>query len=163
MNHAETDKGILLKRALMDVKKEDGLGSNIDCVFANSWDNSYRRNAAGEETEPFRPRELLSIQQALDPLRHHSNMFCNYLKRNAQAQKLAHESKRNVAVASVTFSYPYFDRDLNTATVFYTRRSDVYLPQQGKRWMPEGSNGVILFVRRNGVWSFTIRTMGIMD
>lgn len=147
---------------VFDVKAGDGLGSSIDCVFSRKWDQSYHRDASGEQTEAFQARELLTIEQALDPSGHNNNMFCDYRDRDAQAQKAASDQNKDVAVASIGFSYPDFGPDDNSASVYYQRWSQIFAP--GKRkFLPVGSNGLIKFVRHNGVWSFETVNSGTMN
>ena len=145
-----------------DVKKGDGLGSNVDCVFSLKWDQSYHRDVDGEPTEAFQPRELLTIEQALDPLGQHKGMFCEYPERDDQAQKLAQDKNKSIAVASIGLSYPDFGPDLTTATVYYQRWSKLFLAGN-KKDLPVGSNGVITFRKHGDSWSFELVHLGTMN
>ncbi|WP_166141049.1 hypothetical protein [Methylosinus sp. RM1] len=148
----------------MDVTAGDGIGSDLDCVFSREWDESWHRNAKGVETKPFRPRELLSLQEALDPLGQHAEMFCDYAERVEQAQILAQSSGKNIAVANVGFSYPVFGRNFETATVYYQQRSDLFYPDSNKkRGVPVGSNGIITARKRGGVWTYESSVTGISN
>jgi hypothetical protein len=146
----------------MDVTKGDGLGSDLDCVFTREWDESYRRNAKGEPTKEFRPRELLSIKEALDPLGRHAEMFCDHAERDDQAQRLAQSSNKNIAVANFGFSYPDFGPNFQTATVYYRRESKLFLANN-RRDLPVGSNGIIVLRKRGGVWTYKLTVSGISN
>ena len=158
----ERDEVIKMFDALIprfDVKAGDGLGSMMDCVFKRKWEQSYHRDADGEPTEPFEPRQLLTLEQALDPSGLHKAMFCDYPNRDAQAQKLALGQNKDITVASVGFSYPDFGPDFHTAIVYYNRASQVFLASRRKD-LPVGSNGMIKFAKHDGVWSFKTVHLG---
>ena len=142
-----------------NVKAGDGLGSMMDCVFKRKWEQSYHRDADGEVTEAFEPRQLQTPEQALDPSGMHKAMFWDYPDRDAQAQKLALNQNKNFTVASVGFSYPDFEPDLHTAIVFYDRTSQVFLAS-GRKDLPVGSNGMIKFAKHDGAWSFETVHLG---
>jgi hypothetical protein len=147
----------------MDVTEGDGLGSDFDCVFTREWDESYHRwNARGELTKGFHPLELLSNQQALDPLGQHAEMFCDHAERDDQAQRLAQSSNKDIAVANFGFSYPDFGPNLQTATVYYQRESKLFLANN-KRDLPRGSGGVIVLRKRGGVWTYKLTVLGISN
>jgi len=143
----------------MDVKAGDGLGSDLDCVFTREWDKSWRRNAKGEETKQFRPRELLSIQQALDPHGQHAEMFCDRAERDKQAEVLAQTSNKHIVVADMGFSYPVFGPDFQTATIYYQRASILFLPN--KRLPPDASTGTITLRKQKGVWTYKVSVTGM--
>lgn len=140
----------------LDVTAGDGLGSDIDCIFSREWDESYHRNAKGEETTRFRPRELLSIQEALDPLGKHTEMFCDRIERNKQAQELAQSSGKNVVVADFGFSYPVFGRNFQTATVYYYRSNILFLANGKLNGPPASSWGIITLRKQEGVWTYKL-------
>ena len=152
--------GTLLPK--FDVRKGDGIGSDLDCVFTRKWDQSFHRDTDGEPTDAFQPRELLTLQQALDPSGRRGEMFCDYSERDAHAQELARDRHMTVSVANVGFSYPDFSSDLRTATVYYQRWSQIFL-EKGKRDLPVGSNGVITLKKHEGTWSFKSVTLGTMN
>ena len=145
-----------------DVKVGDGLGSNMDCVFTRKWEQSYHRDADGEPTEAFQPRQLMTLEQAIDPLGRHKEMFCDYPERDAQAQKSASDQNKDVAVANIGFSYPDFGPDFHTGIVYYNRWSQI-LTTNKRKYLPVGSNGMIKFVKHNGVWSFETVHLGTMN
>jgi hypothetical protein len=145
----------------MNVRSGDGFGSDVDCVFAQKWDPSYHRNAKGEPTKQFYPHEQLTIQQAIDAGGQHADMFCNYAERDAQARKTADDLGKRVAVASVGFSYPDFENGLRTATVYYNKMSQMFVPN--RRGLPVGSSGVITLKKQNGSWSFKAVTTGTVN
>jgi hypothetical protein len=144
----------------MDVTAGDGLRSDLDCVFTREWDESWRKNAKGEETEQFHPRELLSIQQALDPHGQHAEMFCDHAQRDKQAQILAQSSSKHIVVADMGFSYPVFGRGFQTATLYYRRASTLFLPNN-MRTPPAASNGTITLRKQEGVWTYKLSVTGM--
>ncbi len=152
--------GALIPR--FDVKAGDGLGSDMDCVFTRKWAQSYHRDADGEQTEAFLPRQLLTPEQAIDPSGLHKEMFCDYHDRDAQALKLALDQDKDVTVASIGFSYPDFGPDFHTAIVYYSRWSQIFTARK-RRYLPVGSNGMIKFAKHDGVWSFETVNLGTMN
>ena len=145
-----------------EVRKGDGLGSDIECVFARKWDQSYRRDADGEPKESFAPRELLTIEQALDPLDRHAEMFCDQTELAVQAQKMAKDRNKNVAIASIGFSYPEFAPDLQAATVYYQRWSQLFVSNR-RKLLPVAAMERLKFKKNDGIWSFEVVHLGTMN
>jgi hypothetical protein len=139
----------------MDVTAGDGIPSNVDCIFSREWDESSQPNVCGEVTKRSRLHELLSIREALDPRGQHSEMFCDRVERDKQAQILAQNSGTSIVVANFGFSYPIFGRDFQTATVYYQRASILFLPNN-KRNPPAASSGTITLRKQRGVWTYKL-------
>jgi hypothetical protein len=144
----------------MDVTAGDGLGSDVECVFPQEWDVSWRRNSKGEETEQFRPRELLSIREALDPKGQHAERFCDRIERDKRAKIWAQASGKNIAVANLSFSYPVFGRDFDSATLYFERGSILLTPGP-KRNAPDLSSGIITLRKRKGGWTYKVTVTGM--
>lgn len=131
----------------------------VDCTFSREWDKITSNNGNGKEVA-FQPRELLSIQQALDPTGEHAEMFCNRAERaerDKRAQLLAYDRNEVIEVESIGYSYPLFSHNFERAIVYsliegqLLRRS----PKE-KQYMAEGIYRQIVLRKQKGVWTYKI-------
>ena len=134
--------------------------SDVACVFSNEWEESYRRNARGDETEAFRPRELLTLEQALDPGRQHVEMFCDRTHRDKEAQLLANARGEKIKLTSKGFSYPVFSGNAHSAIVYYWSETRLLFPAGNKRDPADSVFGKITLRLRSKVWTYEIAVLG---